>query len=147
MRDAFRTHFRNRFACGPDLPVQDFRSYLADFSRLGEAEAATCVGLFTECEVREALKQVGHNKSSGLDGLPYGVYLRLPHMFVPILTDVFNHWFAQETISESVTKGVITLLNKGGRHVWEDLDYYRPTTQHKIKDFGLGLSESFGAGH
>ena len=54
--------------------------------------------------------------------------LRLPHTFVPILTDMFNHWFAQETIPGSVTKGVITLLKKGGRHVWEGLDDYRPVT-------------------
>ena len=40
-------------------------------------------------------------------------------MFVPILTDMFNHWFAQEAIPGSVTKGVITLLKKVGRHVWE----------------------------
>ena len=49
-------------------------------------------------------------------------------MFVPILTDMFNHWFTQRTIPGSVTKGVITLLKKGGRHVWEGLDDYRPIT-------------------
>ena len=49
-------------------------------------------------------------------------------MFVPILTDMFNHWFAQGAIPGSVTKGVITLLKKGGRHVWEGLDDYRPIT-------------------
>ncbi len=60
-----------------------------------------------------ALKQVGLNKSPGLDGLPYEVNLRMSHMFVPILTDMFNHWFAQGAIPGSVTKGVITLLKKG----------------------------------
>ena len=128
MRDAFRTHFRDRFARCPDLPIREFRSYLADFPRLGVAEAASCEGVVTECEVRDALKQVGLNKSPGLDGLPNEVYLRMSHMFVPILTDVFNHWFAQGAIPGSVTKGVITLLKKGGRHVWEGLDDYRPIT-------------------
>ena len=47
---------------------------------------------------------------------------------MPILTDMFNHWFAQGAIPGSVTKGVITLLKKGGRHVWEGLDDYRPIT-------------------
>ena len=56
MRRAFRTQFRDRFACCPDLLVQEFRSYLADFLRLGEAEAVSCEGLVTECEVRDALK-------------------------------------------------------------------------------------------
>ena len=67
-------------------------------------------------------------ESPGLDGLPYEVYLRLLHMFMHILTDMFNHWFAQEAIPGGFTKGVITLLKKGGRHVWEELDDYRPIT-------------------
>ena len=56
IREAFRTHFRDRFACCPDLRVQEFRNYLADFHRLGEAEAATCEGVVTKCKVRSALK-------------------------------------------------------------------------------------------
>ena len=49
-------------------------------------------------------------------------------MFLPILTDNFNHWFAQGAISGSVSNGMITLLKKGGEHVWEGLDDYRPIT-------------------
>ena len=55
MRDAFRAPFRDRFARCTDLPLREFRSYLADFP-LGAAEAASCEGVVTECEVREALK-------------------------------------------------------------------------------------------
>ena len=146
-RDAFRAHFRDHFARCPDLPLQEFRSYLADFPSLGTAEAASCEGVVTECEVHDVLKQVGLNKSPGLDGLPYEVYLRMSHMFVPVLTDMFNPWFAQGAIPGCITKGVITLLKKGGKHVWEGLDDYRPITLLKteLKDFGLGLSESFTA--
>ena len=120
IRDAFRARFRDRFVRCTDLPLREFRSYLTDFPHLGVAEAASCEGVVTECEVRDALKQIGLNKSPGLDGLPYEVYLRM--------TDMFNHWFAQGDIPDSVTKGVITLLKKGGRHVWEGLDDYRPIT-------------------
>ena len=70
MRVAFRAHFRDRFARCSDLPLQEFRSYLTDFPRLGSAEAASCDGVVTECEVRDALKQVSLNKSPGLDGCP-----------------------------------------------------------------------------
>ena len=91
-------------------------------------ETVSCEGVVTECEVRNVLKQVGLNKSPGLFGLPDEVYLRMSHMFVSILTDVFNHWFAQGAILASITKGVITLLKKEGRHVWEDQDDYRPIT-------------------
>ena len=77
------------------LPLQEFLSHLA--------EAASCEGMITECEVHDVLKQVGFHKSPGQDGLPNEVYLRLPHMFVPILTDMFNHWFAQGVIPGSLT--------------------------------------------
>ena len=56
------------------------------------------------------------------------MYLRISHIFVPILTDVFNHWLAQGACPGSITKGVITLLKKDGRHVRGDLDDYRPIT-------------------
>ena len=76
MRDAFRAHFRDRFARCPDLLLQEFCSYHADFPCLEAAEAASCEGVVTECEVCDALKQVGLNKLPGLDGLPYEVYLK-----------------------------------------------------------------------
>ena len=125
IRDAFRVHFRDRFARCPDLPLPEFCNYLADFPLLG---VSSCEGVITEIEVRDALKQVGLNKSPGLDGLPNEVYLRLLHMFVPILTDMFNHWFTKGAIPGSIAKGVITLLKKGGRHFWEGLDDYRRIT-------------------
>ena len=59
-------------------------------------EAASFERLVTEREIRDALKQVTLNKSPGLDNLPYEVYLSLLHMFVPILTDVFNHCSPRE---------------------------------------------------
>ena len=44
--------------------------YLADYPRFREAKVASYEGLVTECKVRDALKQVGLNKSPELDGLP-----------------------------------------------------------------------------
>ena len=126
--EAFQVHFRDHFARCPDLQVQEFCNYLADFPHLGEVEAASCEGVVMECKVRSALKQVSLNKSPGLDGLPYEVYLRMSHMFIPILTDMFNYWFAQGAIPGSITKGVIALLKKDDRHVRGELDDYRPIT-------------------
>ena len=119
-------YFCDSFACCPDLPVQKLHSYLADFPHLGEAEAVSCEGLVTECEVHDMLKKIGLNKLPGLDGLPYEVYLMMSYMFVPILTDMSSHWFAQGAIPGCIIKGVIALLKKGGRHIWEDLDDFRP---------------------
>ena len=50
-------------------------------------------------------------------------------MFVPVLTNMFNHWFAQGAIPGSITKGVITLLKKEGRHIRGELDDYRHVTR------------------
>ena len=131
--------FRIVFARLPDFRIQEFRRYLTDFLRLQGAEAAGCKGLVTEWELHDVLKQVDLNKSPGLDGLPYEVYLETSHMFIPILTDVFNHWFVLGAIPGSITKGVITLLKKRGRHVWEELDDCRPTTllNTELKTFAL----------
>ena len=107
IRKAFRANFRDHFARLPDNLIQKFRRYLADFSRLQEAEAVGCEGLVMECEVRDALKQVDFNKSPGLDGLSYELYLRMLHMFVPILTDMFIIWFAQGAIPGSITNGLL----------------------------------------
>ena len=97
--------FRGRFARCTDLPLREFRSYLADFPRLGAAETASCEGEVTECGVPDALKQVGLNKSPGLDSLPYEVYLRMSHMFVPILMDMFNHCSPREPSLVALPKG------------------------------------------
>ena len=122
MHKVFWVHFHDHFARYSDLQFQEFHSYLANFPCLVEAEVASYEDVVTECEVHDVLKQVGLNKSLGLDGLPYKAYLKQPHMFVTILMDMFNHWFTQGAIPGSVTKGAITLLKKGGRHIWEDLN-------------------------
>ena len=125
--DAFREHLAVRFARIEALPVEDYHAYLADFPRLTADESARCEGVITESEVRAALRTVANNKSPGLDGLPYELYLRLSHLFVPILTDVFNHWFAQGSIPGQVSRGLITLLQKKDTQGGE-LDDYRPIT-------------------
>ena len=89
-------HFRHiSMIALPDVPALEFRSYLADLPRLQEAEAASCESLVTECEVRDVLKHIGLNKLPGRDGLPYEMCLKMSHMFVPILEDMFNHRFDQ----------------------------------------------------
>ena len=64
-----------------------------------------------------------------LPDLPNEVYLRMSHIIVPILKDAFNHWFAHGAIPGCIIKDVITLLKKGGRHVWEELHDNWPIIQ------------------
>ena len=61
-------------------------------------------------------------------------------MFVSILTDMFNHWFARS----SIYKGVISLLKKGGKRVFEELNDDRCITLlNTVKDFSPDLGELF----
>ena len=79
---------------------------------------ASCEGVVTEYEVRDVLKQVDLNKSPGLDGLPYEC----------VLEAVANVCTYSDGYVQPLVRPGITLLKKGGRHVWEGLDDYRPIT-------------------
>ena len=56
----------------------------------------------------------------------YEMYF-MSYMFAPVLTDVFNHWFAG-----SITIGGIT-LKKGYKHIWEELDDYMPINRQNTE--------------
>ena len=92
--------------------------------------------MVTECEVCDALKQVGLNKSPILNGLPYEVYLRLPHMFVPILTDMFNQ--GRNHIAEDRWQACL-----GGIRL---LDTHN-SAKDRVKNFVPGLSEPLTGYH
>ena len=128
IRDAFRAHFRDRFARCPDLSIREFRSYLADFPALRVAEAASCEGVVTECEVRDALKQVGLKQVAGTRWFALRSVLEDVAHVCAYSDGYVQPLVRPGAIPGSVTKGVITLLKKGGRHVWEGLDDYRPIT-------------------
>ena len=86
---------------------------------LGVAEAASCEGVVTECEVRDALKQVGLNKSPGTRWFALRSVLEdVAHVCT------YSDGYVQPLVRPgspslvALPKGVITLLKKGGRHVW-----------------------------
>ena len=82
----FRQYFLKLFTREPGLSSAQFDTYLADFPRLSATEAAGCEGRIKEEEIRDALKSVGRNKSPGIDGLPYEVFLRLSPCWQPSIT-------------------------------------------------------------
>ena len=92
---------------------------------IGLAEAPCRVGRMRNCKVRDPLKQDGLNKSPGLDGLQYEIYLRLSHMLVSIILV----W----AITGYFTKVVITLLKKSSRDVWKSLGDYITLLNTELK--------------
>ena len=87
----FQQYFLKLFTREPGLSSAQFDTYLANFPRLSATEVAGCEGRIEEEEIRESLKSVGLEKSPGIDGLPYEVYLRLSHMFVPLLATTYDN--------------------------------------------------------
>ena len=79
---------------------------------LSATAVAGCEGCITEDEVRKAMKSIGLDKSPGIDGLPYEVYLRLSHMFAPLLATIFNNWMRQGSIPKRFTRFIVNLLRK-----------------------------------
>ena len=123
----FRQYFLKLFTREPGLSSAQFDTYLADFPRLSATEAAGCEGCIKEEEIRDALKSVGLDKSPGIDGLPYEVYLRLSHMFVPLLATIYNNWMRQGTIPRRFTRGIVKLLRKN-KHGGDGISNFRPLT-------------------
>ena len=123
----FRQYFLKLFTREPGLSSSQFDTYLADFPHLSAMEAARCGGCITEDEVRKAINSVGSDKSPGLDGLPYEVYLKLSHMFVPLLASIYNNWMKQGSISRRFTRGIVKLLRMN-THGGDGISNFRPLT-------------------
>ena len=123
----FRQYFLKLFTGEPGLSSAQFDTYLADFPRLSVTEAAGCERRIKEEEIRDALKSVGLDKSPGIDGLPYEVYLRLSHMFVPLLATIYNNWMRQGTIPRRFTRSIVKLLRKN-KHCGDGISNFRALT-------------------
>ena len=123
----FRQYFLKLFTREPGLSSAQFDTYLADFPCLSATEAAGCEGRIKEEEIREALKSVELDKSPGIDGLPYEVYLRLSHMFVPLLATIYDNWMRQGSIPRRFTRGIVKLLRKN-KHGGDGISNFRPLT-------------------
>ena len=125
--EEFRSYFQDLFTREPGLSSAQFDTYLADFPCLEATESAGCEGHITEAEIREAISNVGTEKTPGIDGLPYELYLRLSPIYVHLLAILYNHWLKQGNIPQRFTKGVVKLLRKdkdGG----DGIDNFRPIT-------------------
>ena len=120
----FRQYFLKLFTMEPGLSSAQFDTYLANFPCLSATEAAGCEGRIKKEEIREALMSVGLDKSPGIDGLPYEVYLRLSHMFVPLLATIYDNWMRQGTIPRRFTRDIVKLLCKN-KHGEDGISNFR----------------------
>ena len=112
MRKAFGVHYQHHFACCPDIPVQEFCNYLADFPRLREAEVASCkVEVQVGAWFRRWLSLKGRVKVCAVYIFPLILY------WLSILPLPRDHWAALErSLSKLlwfVGRSAINVLEKG----------------------------------
>ena len=88
-------------------------------------------GRITEGKLRQALKTVGLDNSSSIDSLPYEVYLRLSHTYMPLLATINNNWMKQGSIPRPFTSSTVNLLRKG-KHGGDRINHFRLLTMLNI---------------
>ena len=108
----FRQYFEKLFTREAGLSSALIDTYFANFPHLTAIEAFGYEGCIAEYEVQDALKSVGLNKSPGIDGLPYEVYLRQSHMSLFLLATIFDNWMRQGFIPRRFTRDIMKLQRK-----------------------------------
>ena len=105
----FCYYFLKFFTREPRSSSAQFKAYLFNLFWL---EAVGCERHIIEDEIWKILKTAGTDETPGIDGLPYKVWLRLSHEFVPLLVTVYNNWMKQGTISKHVTRGIVSYFTR-----------------------------------
>ena len=101
-----------------DLEVQGWLLDQLSMS-LDEQEQASCEGLFTVEECREAM---GTGKSPGTDGLTAEFYLSFWAVLGRNLVEVLNYGFQNGQLSVSQRRGLLSLIFKKGEKGSEELE-------------------------
>ena len=97
-----------------DLEAQDWLLGQLSMS-LDEQERASCEGLLTVEECREALNGMDTGKCLGVDGLTAGFYLAFWAVLGEDLVEVLNYGFHNGQLSVSQRRGLLSLIFKKGQ--------------------------------
>ena len=92
---------------------------------LDKQEQASCEGLLTVEECREALNGMDTGKSPGIDGLTTDFYITFWAILGSDLVEVLSYSFQHGQLSVSQRRGLLSLFFKTGER---DLRNWRPTS-------------------
>ena len=93
---------------------------------LDSDDKKSCEGFLTIAECKNALLNMQKNKTPGSDGIPVEFYQIFWADLNGFLVDALNKCYANETMSDTRRKGLITLLYKKGDRL--NLKNWRPIT-------------------
>lgn len=91
---------------------------------LSDLDKESCEGPMTTIETTKAVKEMNNNKSPGPDGIPAEFYKQYWELLTQNITELFNHNYDVETMTESQREALLKLLYK--KNDLELLKNWRP---------------------
>ena len=85
---------------------------ILDVPQVSQEENDVLISEFTECEVRDAMFQMEHNKAPGPDGFPVEFYQVFWNLIKDDLMALFTDFHKEELNLYSLNFGIITLIPK-----------------------------------
>ena len=124
-----RLFYKKLYTKNKDIEKDSFERFTSNSSipKLDEEAQMKCEQELSEQELFSTLKAFKKNKSPGLDGLTAEFYLDFWEVLKTKLLEVYKEAYLSGTLPESMTKGVIVLLEKKGKNRTE-LSNWRPIT-------------------
>jgi hypothetical protein len=110
----FRSYYQDLFT-SESLDEHEQQFFISNIQfRLNKAECRSCEGPMLQEECFKALKNMSHNKSPGLDGIPAEFYLHFWSILGEDFTAMINECYDLGCLTMSQRNGLITLLFKRG---------------------------------
>ena len=99
--------------------------FLQDLPVLDDIDQSICEEPICIDEIVQSIKNMENNKSPGPDGLPKELYFTFIDIFAPLLLQLYNSSFEENSLSDSQKVSYITLICKDPSQSY-DVKKYRP---------------------
>ena len=114
-----RTFYKNLYQKNHPEVTTDSQCYqrflnVDNVPKLTEDQKNSCEGILTEAELYNTLKSFKKNRRPGLDGLTAEFILELWELIKSKLLEVYQESFRNGQLPESLSTGVIVLIEKKG---------------------------------
>ena len=113
----FKHFYQKLYSSEAQFSKNDLDSFFADLDlpKLTEQQTRLIDSLFTLTEIYDALKEMKHGKSPGLDGIPPELYLTFWDELGPLLLEMFQQAIMKGSFNRDISTAIISLLQKKGK--------------------------------
>ena len=117
INDSFRQYYTQLYTSEPPESLSKIDDFLStiDLPKLGQEDRNSLDLPFTLKEIEKALGSLQAGKSPGEDGFPPEFYREFKDLLLPLLMDVINLASATQTLPDSFSIAIITVIHKKNR--------------------------------